>query len=163
MANQPSQPAFNLPTLPPLERPYLDSSVFLAHIKGERTPSRGTTRIAITTGLLEGAEQRRYQLFTSFLTWAEVRRLREARKELTPDELPMVNGLFTRFLENGWLTPIEVSRLVGEKAQELGATYGMVPRTPYILLRLSSPAATFSWFGTRVASRTYLKTRPLKV
>lgn len=127
MADETGQAPLALETLPPLEKPYLDSSVFLAHIKQEDIPCRGTTRAAITTGLFQGAEQGRYRIYTSFMTIAEVRRLRESGKELTGDELPAVNALFDRFLENQWIIPIEVGRAVAEKAQELGARFGMSP------------------------------------
>jgi len=127
MASQAGQQSLGLQTLPPLTSPYVDSSVFLAHIKGETIPCRGSTRIEITRGLFHGAEAGRYKLYTSFLTLAEVRRLRESGKTLAPDELPQVNQLFARFLENAWLVPVELGRLVAEKAQTLGASYGMNP------------------------------------
>lgn len=127
MVNNPTQPSLPLDTLPPLTAPYLDASVFLAHIKEETIPCRGMTRFEITTALFQGAELGKYKIYTSFLTIAEVRRLKESGKELTSDELPKINGLFTRFMENEWIVPIEIGRVVAEKAQELGATYGMSP------------------------------------
>ncbi len=127
MAKLPGQPEMGLATLPPLERPYLDSSVFVAHIKKEQIPCRGRTRLDITTDLLQGAKDGKYKIYTSFLTLAEVRRLKEANKELTRDELPEVKALFSRFLEHEWILPIEVNREIGEKARELGATFGMSP------------------------------------
>ena len=126
---EPSQMPMGLPLFPPLTTPYFDASVFLAHVKEESLPARdGKTRFEITAFLFDLAEQGHFQIHTSFQTWAEVRRLRESRKELTPDELPKVNGLFTRYLENEWILPIEVGREVGEKAQELGVIYGVNPQ-----------------------------------
>jgi len=117
-----------LETLPPISDPYLDASVLLAHIKVEQIlTGRGRTRAEITTALFEGAEQGRYKIITSTLTIAEVRRLRESGKELSPDELPAINALFKRFMEHEWIILVEVSRAVAEKAQELGAVYGMNP------------------------------------
>ena len=114
--------------LPALTTPYFDASVFLAHIKQESLPARdGRPRSEITNSLFNQAEQGQFKVHTSFYTWAEVRRLRESRKELTQDELPTINKLFTKYLENEWIVPIEGSRLVGEKAQELGALYGLNP------------------------------------
>jgi predicted nucleic acid-binding protein len=127
MTSDPGKPSLDLPTPAPLTAPYLDSSVFLAHIKEEALPCRGTTRFQITQEILGGAEQGKYKVYTSFLTLAEVRRLRESGKELTPDELPEVNSLFARLLENEWLVAVEVGRAVAEKAQALGATFGMSP------------------------------------
>lgn len=123
-----SQPSLCLPLLPPLDRPYFDASVFLAHIKEETLLARdGLSRFEITSALFTRAENGIFQIHTSFQTLAEVRRLRESHKELEPEELPLVNALFSKYLENGWILPIEVGRLVGEKAQELGALYGMSP------------------------------------
>jgi predicted nucleic acid-binding protein len=123
-----SQTLLGLQLPPPLTTPYFDASVFLAHIKEETLPAyNGLTRVQITTGLFNQAEEGRFKIHTSIQTWAEVRRLRESRKELTADEAPKVNSLFTKYLENEWIVPIEVGRLVGEKAQQIGATYGMFP------------------------------------
>ena len=73
MASSSGQSSLGLSTLPALEKPYLDASVFMAHIKEEDTPCRGRTRIEITRALLSDAERGRYKIHTSFLTIAEVR------------------------------------------------------------------------------------------
>jgi predicted nucleic acid-binding protein len=123
-----AQGSLGLALPPPLITPYFDASLFLAHIKEEQTPARDSrTRFEITTALFTQAEQGKFKIHTSFLTLAEVRRLRESKKELEPDELPKVNGLFARYLENEWIVPIEVGRRVGEEAQRLGALYAMSP------------------------------------
>lgn len=127
MVRPSNQSSLGLSTLPPITKPYLDASVFMAHIKKEKTPSRGRTRIEITRDLFSDAETTRFKLHTSFLTIAEVRRLKESKKTLTSDELPTARELFNRYIENEWIEPIIVDRLVAEKAQELGAQYGMSP------------------------------------
>ena len=121
MVSSSGQPSLGLSTLPPITKPYMDASVFMAHIKKETTPCRGRTRIDITHDLFADAETGRFKLHTSFLTIAEVRRLKESKKELTSDELPAALGLFAKYIENEWIEPIVVDRLVAEKAQELGA------------------------------------------
>ena len=115
--------------LPPkLENPYLDSSVFLAHIKEEATKCiGGSTRFQITTNIFEDARKKKYQLYTSTVTLAEVRRLKDSRKELTDDEIEKVNRHFQDFTEHEWLFLIEVNREIGERAQQLGAQYGIWP------------------------------------
>ena len=114
--------------MPPLlTTPYLDASVFIAHIKEESIPCRGRTRYEITTDLFEGARQQRYQIYTSFFTLAEVRRLRESRSELAENELPKINALFAEFLSHGWIVPVVLDRNVGERAQIIGANFGMSP------------------------------------
>lgn len=126
-----SRPQMDLGTLPPLTQPYLDSSVFVAHVKKELNVSRGTTRFDITTQILKGAEDGKYKIYTSFLSIAEVRRLKEKTEQLTSEELPVINDLFRRFMEHEWIMPVEVNRTIAEKAQELGATYRWIlPSTP---------------------------------
>lgn len=128
MADDVLRRPMDLKLLPPLETPYLDASVFLAHVKEEPHPAfNGRPRFEITTNILEGARQVKYVIYTSFLTIAEVRRLRESKKELDSSELLKINALFADFLEHEWIMPIEVSREIAEKAQELGAIYGMAP------------------------------------
>jgi len=122
------QSEMNLGLLPPLKKPYLDASVFLAHIKKEQNVvSEGRTRSEITTRIFEDARQGKYVIHTSFLTIAEVRRLKESGRELQADELPEVNKLFAEFLRHEWIMPIEVDREVAEKAQQLGAIYHVMP------------------------------------
>lgn len=115
--------------LPPkLENLYLDASVFLAHIKEEKNEcAGGKTRFEITTNIFEDAQKKKFQLFTSTVTLAEVRRLKGSGKTLTGDELEKINSHFTEFLEHEWLYLIEVDRAIGEKAQQLGAQYGIFP------------------------------------
>ncbi len=126
MADGPPQfPGFT--ALPALKRPYFDASVFLAHLKQEATACRNTTRFDITTRLFADAEAGKFQIYTSFITITEVRRLQITRgvfkQPLDASELATINGLFRKYLENAWIVPIEVGRLVAEKAQELGAQY----------------------------------------
>ena len=73
------------------------------------------------------AAGKKLTLYTSTLALAEVRRLRESRKELTESERIKVNEFFKKYLEHEWIQLIEVDRAIGEKAQELGAKYGMSP------------------------------------
>lgn len=127
MVSSSGQSSLEISTLPPIIKPYMDASVFMAHIKEEKVPCRGRTRIDITRDLFSDAERGLYKIHTSFLTIAEVRRLKEAGKSLEPDELPTAQRLFTRYIENQWIEPIVVDRPVSEKAQELGAVYGMSP------------------------------------
>ncbi len=115
--------------LPPkLENPYVDASVFLAHVKEEKIKcAGGKTRFEITTNIFEDARKKKFQLFTSTVTLAEVRRLKESHKTLAGDELDRVNSHFAEFLEHEWLYLIEVNREIGEKAQQLGAQYSISP------------------------------------
>ena len=114
--------------LPKLERPYLDASVFMAHVKQEpKVCPSGQTRYEITTNIMAGAEKKKYALYTSVITIAEVRRLKESKKELTKDELDEFNNRFAEFTEHDWMIPIAVNRDIAEEAQKLGAKYGIFP------------------------------------
>lgn len=113
--------------LPPLVTPYFDSSVFIAHIKEENDPCRGTTRFDVTSALMEGAAAGRFQIYTSFFTFAEVRRSREVVKKLDDDEMTIAQQLFDRYMENDWIVGIEVGRIVGEKARLIGQRYDIKP------------------------------------
>ena len=128
MAEPPSQQALETNTLPPLENPYLDSSVFLAHIKKETTlcPD-GRPRFELTTGIFNDAQAGKYTIFTSTVTIVEVRRIKGSTIRLTESERKEVNDLFKDFLEHEWIYPIEVNREIAEKAQDIGATYNLTP------------------------------------
>jgi len=127
MLEQP-QAGLDLDILPTIRAPYFDASVFIAHIEQELYPAfEYRPRIAITLALFEAARNKQFQIFTSFFTWAEVRRIRGATDPLEPHELIEITQLFNEFMEREYIVPIEVNREVGEKAQELGATYGISP------------------------------------
>src|SRR5262249_47184123 len=68
-----------------------------------------------------------YKILTSFFTLAEVRRVRGSQERLQQDELENINQMFADFLEHEWIEPIELGRSVAEKAQTLGAIYGINP------------------------------------
>jgi len=125
---QPRLPQLGIDTVPPLTKPYLDSSVFLAHIKKESNLCPGgLTRYEITQGIFHDAKDGKFKIYTSTITIAEVRRLKEANKQLTLDERKEINSLFREYMEHEWIYPIEVNREIAEKAQELGATYSIWP------------------------------------
>lgn len=111
-----------------LTKPYLDSSVFLAHVKKEKTlcPD-GRSRYEITQRIFGDARDGRFKIYTSAITLAEVRRLKQTPAPLTEEERKTVNELFREFMEHEWLYLIEVNREVAEKAQELGALHNVYP------------------------------------
>src|SRR5688572_3680085 len=122
-----SQPTLSIEEASPrIEAPYLDSSVCLAHIKGERLLAHGgLSRIQVTTAILEAARQGQFKIWTSFFTLAEVRRIRGSTSTPSLAELRDVNQLFAEFLQHQWIEPLELGRSVGEKAQELGAIHSL--------------------------------------
>ena len=109
-----------------LTKPYFDSSVFIAHIRGETISCPdGSTRVETTTHLFEDAKGRKLTIFTSTVTIAEVRRMRHKKEPITDKEIAHINTFFAEFLEHEWMYPIEVTREIAEKAQRLGAQYGI--------------------------------------
>ncbi len=105
-------------------RPYLDSSVFFAHIKREEIDcGDGLQRWEVAYRILKDAETGKFTALTSTVTLAEVRRIKVKHEELDEDELVAVRSLFA----HEYIQLIEVSREIGEKAQRLGATYGITP------------------------------------
>ena len=106
------------------QKPYIDSSVFLAVIKKEAILcSNGLMRWQAAEHILREAERGRYQLYTSTITLAEVRRIRGRNIELTQTEFDTVSGFF----RNEYLRVSAVTREIAEKAQSLGARYGILP------------------------------------
>ena len=106
------------------QRPYADSSFFFAIIKKEEIPCPGgLTRWQVAKRIVGDAEHGDYHLYTSTVTLAEVRRIREKREQFSQNEIETVRAFF----ENDFIRLIEVSREIGEKAQILGAQYGIYP------------------------------------
>jgi predicted nucleic acid-binding protein len=106
----------------PFKKPYLDSSVFLALVKREEIPCPGgLVRWQIAERILEDAASGEYNIFTSTATIAEVRRVRRQDQPLAADELRLVQ----EFFQHEYIQTIDVTREIAEKAQELGATYGI--------------------------------------
>lgn len=105
-------------------KPYLDSTVFFAHIKKEEIESvGGLERWKVAYRILKDAETGSYKAFTSVVTLAEVRRIKVKDEELDENELAAVRKLFA----HEYINLIEVNREIGEKAQELGATFSITP------------------------------------
>ena len=122
------------------KRPYLDSSVFFGLIKREEIPCPGgLVRWQIAERIFEAAASGQYDIFTSTATIAEVRRIRRQDHPLDIAELQQIQ----EFFQHQYIQTIDVTREIAEKAQELGATYGMTTRD-FIHL------ATAIWWGCDV-------------
>ncbi len=105
-------------------KPYLDSSVFFAHVKKETIECPdGLKRWEVAYGILKDAQSGLYKVFTSTVTLAEVRRIKIKNEELNESELEAVRNLFA----HEFISLVEVNREIAEKAQRLGATYGISP------------------------------------
>ena len=105
-------------------KPYVDSSFFFAVIKKEENLCPGgLMRWQVAERIVKEAERGEYYLYTSTITLAEVRRIRLKDEQLSQNEMAVVQDFF----QHEYIRLIEVSRDVGEKAQTLGAEYGIYP------------------------------------
>lgn len=108
----------------PFTKPYLDSSVFFALVKQEQIICPGgLARWELAKHIFEDAESGKYTIYTSTATIAEVRRIKERPEPLDPAELQQIRDFF----EHQFIQPIDVTREIAEKAQELGAEHGINP------------------------------------
>lgn len=101
-------------------KPYLDSSIFIAWVKGEviGTVDRGK----VAQHILSSAENGKFSIYTSTLTLAEVHKLR-----IGP-VLPIGDSdKILEYLERKHVKVIDVDRRIGEHANRLCREYGIYP------------------------------------
>lgn len=109
-------------TLSQNRRIYLDSSVYIAFLKGEQIPAAGgMTRVALARLIFGSAEAGRADVFTSAITLVEVRKGNDAPQVSSLDRLVAIDALFdrtsTRF--------VEVGRVLAISAREVANKYGL--------------------------------------
>ncbi len=102
------------------QKPYLDSSVWIAWIKGEVID--GVNRAEIAAHILRLAQQGVYQILTSAATLAEVHQHAGCPK-LTPEQDEKVLD----FYEHDFVLLVNVDRGVGEHANKLCRRYNINP------------------------------------
>jgi predicted nucleic acid-binding protein len=101
-------------------KPYADSSLFIAWLKGEVV--LGVDGEAAAERVLEGAEQGRYVIATSALTLAEVHKLRTGPSLPAGDDDRII-----RYFEHRFFEIIDVDRRIGEHANRLCRAHGIYP------------------------------------
>ena len=102
--------------------PYLESSVFIALLKGEIVD--GVDRAEIAQHILDDAtgSNKRWDIFTSSFTLAEV--IKDRRKPLlTPEEEKKIADYF----KHDYIKLVILDRAVGEKARTLARNYSLHP------------------------------------
>ena len=104
------------------KRIYLDSSVYIASLKGETDlAAGGLTRAELTYLLFEAAGQGRITVFTSTVTIVEVRRGIDSSSLSIRERYRLIDGLFerssTRF--------VELDRDVALSARLIASRYGI--------------------------------------
>jgi predicted nucleic acid-binding protein len=102
------------------QQPYLESSVFIALIKGEviNTIDRGE----IAQHILDDASADRWTIFTSTFTLAEVIKARN-RPLLTPAEEKRIDDFF----KHEYIKLVILDREVAELARKLARSHGLRP------------------------------------
>ncbi len=101
----------------PYKKPYLDSGVFIAWIKGEKIPDADgkiVDRGKIGEEILSQAERGEFPVVISSLTIAEVHK-RKHKTKLTDDE----NENTLKYFEHSFVAVQPVDRYVGEEANKL--------------------------------------------
>ena len=93
----------------------------------------------ITQHILNDAEAGHYDIYTSTVTIAEVRRLQSRADPLDEAELRQIQ----EFFQHQFIHTIDVTREIAEKAQMLGAEYGITTIDSIHL-------ATAIWWGCDV-------------
>ena len=100
--------------------PYLDSSVFIAWLKGEFV--QGVDRKEVADHILGSAKRGKFRICISALTLAEVHKKR-GHERLTEDE----DTEILRFFEHDYIDVMSVDRLIGEQAHLFCRQYALSP------------------------------------
>lgn len=101
-------------------KPYFDSSVFIAWIKGEVI--KGIERGVVAGSILTVAEHGDFQIYTSALTLAEVHKLRGG--ERLPSNL---GDRILAYFEHDFIRIVDVDRNIGEQAHKKCREHGIYP------------------------------------
>jgi predicted nucleic acid-binding protein len=101
------------------QRPYLDSSVYIAAIKGEAAePGRGD----VSAQVLELGRQGTFPIFASTFVYAEVIKDRDT-PQLTEAEEAKIDA----YLDQAFITWIELDLLIAKAARGLARKYRLKP------------------------------------
>lgn len=101
-------------------KPYLDSSVFIAWIKGE--VAKGVDRRAVVDSILALAERGQFQIYTSALTLAEVHKPRGT--ERLSDDL---GDQILAYFEHEFIRIVDVDRNIAEQAHKKCREHAIYP------------------------------------
>lgn len=102
------------------KRPYLETSTFIALIKGETAD--GVDRAEVIRKIFENASNGRWSVFTSVFTIAEVLRDRN-RPILTEEEEQRIDDFF----KHDYIKLLAVDRGLAEHARKLARTHNLRP------------------------------------
>jgi predicted nucleic acid-binding protein len=101
------------------QKPYLDSSVYIAAIKGEAAePGKGN----VSAQVLALGQAGNFPVFASTFVYCEVIKDRN-KSRLTPTEESVIDS----YLDHSFITWIEVDLLIGKHARALSRQHGLKP------------------------------------
>jgi predicted nucleic acid-binding protein len=101
------------------QRPYLDSSIYIAAIKGETAePGKGD----LSGQVISLAQQGHFPVIASTFVYAEVIKDRNAPK-LTPQQEATIDGFF----EQSFITWVEVDLVIAKAARNISRQLGLKP------------------------------------
>ena len=106
-------------------RPYVESPVFIAFIRGESKGDDHNCKAVVDT-ILKAAEDGDFAIFTSSLTIAEVFKNKRQGTQLTEEE----NQDLRPYFRESYIRLIEVDRDIAERANELCRTHQPGPNRP---------------------------------
>jgi predicted nucleic acid-binding protein len=99
------------------KKPYVESSVFIAFIKGEKNqgPKQDKDAKAILDSIIVAAQAGKFKLVTSSLTIVEVFKKKGEKQPLTQEQ----NQDLRPYFREEYIVLVEVNRSIGERANEL--------------------------------------------
>jgi len=96
-------------------KPYIESSVFIEYIRAERRD-----RADVVQSILDAAERSELTIVTATWTFVEVHKRRAFSKDvLTAAQSKQI----IEYFRESYIDPVEIDRLVAERAHELCRTY----------------------------------------
>jgi predicted nucleic acid-binding protein len=108
------------------QKPYVESSVFIAFIKGEKLGKKGEHDCKkIFDSIIEAAKAGDFKIFTSALTIAEV-----FKNKKGPSLSDAENEDLRPYFREEYIQLVEIDREVGERANELCRTHKPKPNFP---------------------------------
>jgi predicted nucleic acid-binding protein len=106
----------------PYLKPYLDSSVFIAWIRGEEKD--GVKRYEIVEHIMNDASDGKHPIIISGWTFAEVHKVKgDGKQHLSSDEDERILAYF----EHDFIQVVEVDRFIGEEANRFCRLYNIRP------------------------------------
>jgi len=102
------------------QKPYLDSSVYIAAIRGEvAEPGKGN----VSSQLLQLAEQGLFRVFASTFILAEVLRCKGCPPPLQPEEERIIDS----YLAKPFISWVEVDALLARESRDLARAHALKP------------------------------------